>query len=168
MDESRKMRRSDRRIDDPGEITGILQEAEYGHLALVDGGRPYLVALNYGFSVDGDQITLYFHCAPEGRKLDCIRKNPCGCFMVESGVRLVSAGPESCKWTAHYRSAVLEGKLELIESLPEKRAALSCLMKHFDPGHELKAPDKMMDMLAILKMNVEHVSGKQNPNTGRA
>ena len=79
-----------------------------------------------------------------------------------------SAGPESCKWTAHYRSVVLEGTLELAESLPEKRAALSCLMKHFDAGHELKAPDRMMNMLTILKMNVEHISGKQNPNTGKA
>ncbi len=168
MDEPRKMRRSERRIDDIAEMIEILRDAEYGHLALVDGGRPYLVALNYGFTADGSRITLYFHCAPEGRKLDCIRKNPAACFMVESGVRVVSAGPESCKWTAHYRSVVLEGTLELAESLPEKRAALSCLMKHFDAGHELKAPDKMMNMLTILKMNVEHISGKQNPNTGKA
>ena len=41
-------------------------------------------------------------------------------------------------------------------------------MKHFDAGQELKAPDRMMNMLTILKMNVEHISGKQNPNTGKA
>ncbi len=168
MNEPRKMRRSDRQISSFSEIVEILQKAEYGHLALVDGERPYLVALNYGVAVNGERITLYFHCAPEGRKLDCIRKNPRGCFMAEDGVRVVSAGRESCRWTAHYRSVFLEGTLEMIESLPEKREALSCIMKHFDAGHELNAPDKMMEMLAILKMNVEHVSGKQNPNVSGA
>ena len=58
MDEPRKMRRSERRIDDIAEMIEILRDAEYGHLALVDGGRPYLVALNYGFTADGSRITL--------------------------------------------------------------------------------------------------------------
>ena len=40
------MRRSERRIDDIAEMIEILRDAEYGHLALVDGGCPYLVALN--------------------------------------------------------------------------------------------------------------------------
>ena len=61
-----------------------------------------------------------------------------------------------------------EGSVFSESRLPEKRAALSCLMKHFDAGHELKAPDRMMNMLTILKMNVEYISGKQNPNTGKA
>lgn len=80
MDEPRKMRRSERRIDDIAEMIEILRDAEYGHLALVDGGRPYLVALNYGFTADGSRITLYFHWCAGGAQARLHQKKSCRLF----------------------------------------------------------------------------------------
>ena len=66
------MRRKDREITDPGEIRSILGRARVMHLGLYDGEYPYVVPLHYGFTFEGGALTLYAHCAKEGRKLDLI------------------------------------------------------------------------------------------------
>ena len=35
---------------------------------MVDHGKPYVVALNFGYERKGDSLVLYFHSACEGRK----------------------------------------------------------------------------------------------------
>ena len=66
-------------IESREEMETFLREEELGYLGLTDqDGRPYVVPLNYSYH-DGKVL---FHCAREGRKLDCIRANPNVCFTV--------------------------------------------------------------------------------------
>lgn len=56
------MRRKDKEITDPRKIEAVLKKAAIIHIALLDGDRPYIVPLNYGYA----ENTIYFHCAREG------------------------------------------------------------------------------------------------------
>ena len=68
----RGMRRADKEIVDRDELHRILDEAMVMRLGVLDGGRPYVVPLN--FAREGDD--LWFHAAKTGRKLDCLRAAP--------------------------------------------------------------------------------------------
>ena len=64
------MRRKEKEITDHTEIEAILNRSEICRLAMADDNVPYVVALNYGYANN----CLYIHCAPEGKKIDMIRK----------------------------------------------------------------------------------------------
>ena len=65
------LRRADREITDRAALDALLVRADIGHLGLVDAGRPYVVPLNYAYE-DG---RIYFHSAPEGRKIAAMQAN---------------------------------------------------------------------------------------------
>ena len=59
------MRIKDREVTDLSEIIEIMKNCDVCRLALNDDGFPYILPLNFGLSVNGDKITLYFHSALE-------------------------------------------------------------------------------------------------------
>jgi hypothetical protein len=81
------MRRKDKEIADPNKIEAVLNQAQIIHLAMLDGDRPYIVPLNFGYA----ENTLYFHCAREGKKIDLINRNNTVCFQTEIDVRVLNA-----------------------------------------------------------------------------
>lgn len=71
MEQFRAVRRKDRTWDALS-ARKLLEQGEYGFLAMCsESGYGYGLPLSY--VVDGEHI--YFHCAPEGEKLDAIRAN---------------------------------------------------------------------------------------------
>ena len=70
------MRRKDREVTDFKKIVSILNDCDCCRLGLVDErGLAYIVPMNFGTETDGERLTLYFHCANEGKKLDIMRAN---------------------------------------------------------------------------------------------
>ena len=69
------MRRTDRAVTDNRQIQSIIEQAKVVHIGMIDNDRPYVVPMQYGFVFADGQLTLYVHCAKEGRKLDIIKKN---------------------------------------------------------------------------------------------
>ena len=65
------MHRNEREITDKKDIDDIIRRCRVCHLAMCDEGQPYVVPLNFGY----DGGFLYFHAAPEGRKIDIIKRN---------------------------------------------------------------------------------------------
>ena len=65
------MRRKDRQITDKDIINEILLKSDIARIALFDNEYPYIIPMNYGYKDNA----LYFHCAPEGKKLDLIKRN---------------------------------------------------------------------------------------------
>jgi len=61
------IRRKEREITDPDEMRQVLKDTKYITVALSMNDEPYLVALSHGY--DQAKNCLYFHCAPEGKKL---------------------------------------------------------------------------------------------------
>ena len=62
------MRRKDREITDFNEMIEIIKKCDVCRIALNDEAFPYIVPLNFGLDVQGEQVFLYFHAAMEGKK----------------------------------------------------------------------------------------------------
>jgi nitroimidazol reductase NimA-like FMN-containing flavoprotein (pyridoxamine 5'-phosphate oxidase superfamily) len=95
------MRRSEREIKDRALIDAIIRQCQVCRLGLSDGEEPYIVPLCFGY--DGE--TLYFHSAPEGKKLDILRNNSRVCFEfdIPEGMREAEQG---CRWGIDRKSVV--------------------------------------------------------------
>ena len=154
------MRRSDREITDKSEIQSILQDGKVCHLALLDNGEPYIVALNYGFLMEGNFPVLYFHCAREGKKLDCIRSHSLGCMIVDTGHELVT-GEKGCDWGMKYRSVVGKGTVEIVENMAERKMGLDLLMKHYSGRSGFSYDERVFQATEVLKMTITEMTGKK-------
>ena len=69
------MRQKNREVSNREELLEIMRRCDVCRLALNNEGYPYIVPMNFGLSVDEDKISLIFHSALEGMKLDLIRKD---------------------------------------------------------------------------------------------
>ena len=158
------MRRKDREINDFPTILGIFDRLEYGHLALCDDEKPYGVTLNFGHEMKDGTLLLYFHAAQEGRKLNCLRRNPAAYFFAETDTEFFEGEKNGRKyWTMFYTSVAAEGTLSEVDTPEEKLHALKLLMKHFTGEKNIEVSGEVLQHTAILKMTVNSVTGKQNP-----
>jgi len=150
------MRRKDKEISDESAIKSIIEKANVCRLGMVDGDKPYIVPLCFGYH---DKV-LYFHGTLQGRKIDLIRKNPNVCFEFD----LISEPVESenaCDWSMKYQSVIGFGKAAFIESPDEKRKALSVIMAQYSE-RLFQFPENMLKATAVIKVEIDSMTGKQS------
>jgi nitroimidazol reductase NimA-like FMN-containing flavoprotein (pyridoxamine 5'-phosphate oxidase superfamily) len=149
------VRRAEREIKDSKTIEEIVGNATVCRLGLCDGDRPYVVPLSFGY----EDNRLYFHSAPEGRKIEIIKANPKVCFEVDLDEEYVGA-EVPCDWTVKYRSVIGFGTAHLLEDLEEKKGAVDVILSHYS-GRESEYPPGALDKLAVVRVDVESMTGKQ-------
>lgn len=151
----RRMRRFKQEL--PIEDTAkILKRGSHGVLAVLsDEGYPYAVPLSYVFA-DGK---IYFHCATQGQKLDALQKNAKASFCVVGQDNVV---PE--KITTIYESAIVFGRVRIVEDDAEKQRALQIIArKYFSANGEEKNQAEISESwnrVCILALEIEHMTGK--------
>ena len=123
------MRRNDREVTDIRGICKILDECKTCHVAMRDEEEEYIVPLNYGYTLEGGVLTLYFHSAKEGRKMDIWKRCRDVCFAVSHEGALHTA-PSPCGYGYCYSSVIGWGAVEFIEDAADKCSALSLLFLH--------------------------------------
>lgn len=155
------MTRREREITDLRVIRTILEQGKYLHLALVDDGMPYVLPMNYGFTLDGDKLTLYLHCAVKGYKLDVIAKNPACAFALEGEV-MPFAGEIACQYGNAYSSVMGRGRVEVVADVEEKKEAMSILMKT-QTGKDFTFNDRLVSIVTVLKIDVTEFTAKRRP-----
>ena len=94
-------------------------------------GTAYGVPLSLA-SKDGN--VWYFHCAPEGEKLDAIAVNREVCLSAVTKCQ-PTVGPKDGTFTLQYRSAIAFGKAEIVTDNYEKVLALRLISQRFLPKH---------------------------------
>jgi nitroimidazol reductase NimA-like FMN-containing flavoprotein (pyridoxamine 5'-phosphate oxidase superfamily) len=150
------MRRSDKQITDPAELESLLRSSELCHLSMVDDGKPYVVPMNFGYT-DG---ALYFHSAPEGRKIGILGKNTDVCFSVIARNILVK-GEKACSWTAKYASVIGTGRASIVDDRAGKEKGLSILMKQYS-DEDYNFSGENLDGVVIIKVRIEEMTGKSS------
>ena len=70
------MRRKDREVTRHGDLLGMIARFKVCRLGLWDGREVYVVPLNFGYEEKNGSLSLFFHCAREGRKLDILQNRP--------------------------------------------------------------------------------------------
>lgn len=150
------MRRSDRQITDPDELESILRNGRVCFLSMVDDGKPYVVPVHYGY----EEGTLYIHSAPEGRKIDIIRKNPDVCFSIVADFGMIR-GKNACSWSTNYTSVIGTGKAIIQEDRREKEKGLDVLMGQYsDEKYDFTGVD--LDNVVIIKVEIGEINGKKS------
>ena len=154
------MRRSEREITQKVKLLELLDKCRVMHLGLTDGTAPYVVPLHFGWEEKEGEITLYFHSAPEGRKMDCIRKNP-ACFIAVTGDTRVIGSAEACGWTAAFESLMMEGEADILTSDEERKHGLDILMRHCGYQGEPRYNAPALAVTAVCRIRVKSITGKR-------
>ena len=155
------MTRREKQVSDIGEICAILDRAKIVHVGMVDGDRPYVVPMNYGYTLIDGELTLYLHGARSGRKLDVLRANPK--VFIEIDTDLVSfEGEVACKYGMSYSSVMGEGIAEIVEDSEGKKQALSVIMKT-QTGKDFEFDDKLVSVVTAIRIRVSEFSAKRRP-----
>lgn len=152
------MRRKDRQVTDPAEIESILRECRVFRLALTDGRVPYIVPLNFGCRLADGRLTLCFHCAKEGRKLDLLRQNSRVAFEMDCGHALLP-GESACDYGFRYKSVLGTGEASVVSDTDEKKALLSLLMEQ-QTGKRFVFSDSDVESVTVCKIDVAEFSAK--------
>ncbi|MDR1479397.1 MAG: pyridoxamine 5'-phosphate oxidase family protein [Planctomycetaceae bacterium] len=156
------MRRKEKEIVNVNEKIAIIESCKVCRLALLDGVQPYIIPLNYGYSFENNVLTLYFHSASVGKKLEIIRKNNRACFEIDDNGQLIPAA-QSCRYGYKFQSVIGTGKIIFLDTTEEKITALTKLMQHQTGQNKPITFDQTtLNQITVYKMIVEQFTGKRN------
>ncbi len=151
------VRRKEREITDPAEMRQVLKTTKYVTIAQCMNNEPYLVSLSHGY--DEEKNCLYFHCAPEGKKLVYLQANNrvWGQAVLDYGVT------DECDYA--YTCVEFWGKMVLIEDLAEKQHGMAVLVRQVSLTPEEKLAKVKPEKLAKTTMGkicIEGMTGKKH------
>lgn len=154
------MRQAEREIKNLIEIEDILQKCDVCHLALSDDGQPYIVPLNFGYQLTAGQLTLFFHCAAAGRKLEIIGRNSRACFEMDCSHQLLT-GELACQYSMNYQSIIGSGQIETISDPDQRLAGLNALMRQYSGRADWSFDPKALAKTTILRLKAVEYCGKR-------
>lgn len=155
------MRRKDREITDLSQIRTVIEKCKVVHLGLVDEAGIYVVPMDFGYELENGKLTLYMHCAKEGRRLSAIAKDNRVGFEMDDQHEVYGEGDVACKYGRHYASVIGNGIAELLEDPAEKVHALKMLMLH-ETGREFEIPEQAANSVGVIRITSNSFSCKKN------
>ena len=155
------MTKRERQVTDPEQILHILDTAKVVHLGLSVNDEPYVVPMNYGYTMEDGKLTVYLHGAKWGRKLDVIRANPKVFFSLECDV-VPFDGDIACRYGTTYSSIMGRGLAEIVEDVEEKKKAMSILMKT-QTGKDFSFEDRLVSIVTVIRVDVAEYTAKHRP-----
>ncbi len=152
MQQNTSLRRKEKERKDATFISQVLAKAEEIYIAFNTDGAPYVIPLNFVY-IEGK---LYFHCAREGYKLECIQKNPKVGFSTAVDIKVL---PEDA--TTLFKSIVGTGHMTYVEDTAEKGFALDALAIRYQAQCQIPAPASAIERTGILRLDIENICGKE-------
>ncbi len=149
------MRRKDRQMPKEWAMQ-IVDKCQWATIATIDtDGMPYCIPLSIA-RIDG---AIYFHCAKEGKKTDCFKRNDDVCIScVGDTLRL------NDEFATNYESAIVRGKISQVLDDEEKIAALRAICQRHTPLNMQNFDDelkKYFKATAIWKVSIQDIDGKR-------
>ncbi|MCJ7679490.1 MAG: pyridoxamine 5'-phosphate oxidase family protein, partial [Candidatus Aminicenantes bacterium] len=111
--------------------------------------------MNFGYADD----TLYVHCAPEGRKIDIIKRNNTVCFQMDVDLHL-KEGERACDWSLGYRSVIGWGSAQILDTPADLREGLRIIMSQYS-DRDYEFPESDLKGIAVIKIVIDRLTGKQ-------
>ena len=155
------MTKRERQITDPKQIEAILDASKVLHLGLAVDNEPYVVPLNYGYTMEDGKLVIYLHSAQRGKKLDMIRSNPRVFFEMDCD-RVPFDGVMPCQYGMVYSSIMGRGLAHIVEDVEEKKKAMTILMKT-QTGKDFTFEDRLVSMVAVIRIDVAEYTAKHRP-----
>ncbi len=155
------MTKRERQIEDPAQIRQILDTAKVLHLGLAVDNEPYVVPMNYGYTMEDGKLVVYLHSAMKGKKLDMIQANPKVFFEMECD-QIPFEGEKPCQYGLSYSSVMGRGRAVIVEDVEEKKKAMSILMKT-QTGKDFTFEDRLVSIVAVIRIDVSEYTAKHRP-----
>ena len=155
------MTRRELRVTDENQIRHILDTSRVLHLGLAVDNEPYVVPMNYGYTMEDGKLTVYLHCAHQGKKLDMIRANPRVFFEMDCD-RMPFEGDKPCQYGLVYSSVMGRGTARIVEDVEEKKKAMTLLMKT-QTGKDFTFEDRLVSIVAVIRIDVAEYTAKHRP-----
>lgn len=153
--------RREREVTDLSEIREILDKSMIVHIGMIDDDEPYVVPMNYGYTLEDGVLCLYLHGATTGRKTDIIKKNPKVFFEMECDI-VPFEGKYACQYGTTYASVMGLGIAEVLEDVEAKKDGMSKLMKT-QTGKDFTFDDKMVSMVNVIRITAKEFTAKKRP-----
>jgi len=145
-------------VIDEKQIIHILDTAKVLNLGLAADNMPYVVPMNYGYTLENGKLVLYLHSAVKGNKLDMLRRNPNVYFSLDCE-HVSSEGEKPCQYGLAYAAVMGRGKATIVEDVEEKKQAMSVLMKT-QTGKDFSFDDKLVSIVAVIRIDVSEYKAK--------
>ena len=153
------MRRNDREITDISAIESFIAKEQIFRIAFYDDGDVFIVPVNYGYRVENGRYSFYFHGARASRKFELAKASPKVGFEIDGKYEVLEA-EIACDFSAKFQSVIGTGTLSLVEDKAEKILGLNCIMKQMTNKSEWEYRDKMLNGVAVFRLDVEKMSCK--------
>ncbi|MDD6678227.1 MAG: pyridoxamine 5'-phosphate oxidase family protein [Firmicutes bacterium] len=155
------MKRRELEVTDPRQIRAILDSCKYLNLGLCEDGQPYVLPMNFGYTLEDGSLTLYLHGATDGYKYALMEKNPNVAFSMVCDV-VPYSGEKPCQYGNAYSSLMGRGTIRILRDPREKMDALSLFM-HSQTGKDFSFNEKLVSIVNVMEIRVTEYSAKRRP-----
>ena len=156
------MRRKDREVTDFGRLVDIIGQCHVLRLGLADGDFPYIVPVNFGYTVRGEEVRFYIHGAMAGRKYELLTKNPYCSFEMDVPLKL-DCVDKTRSVTMRYRSLMGRARARLLEGEEKQRAMDGAIMARYEETRRFDYNRAAAAHTAVWELTVLEMTGKENP-----
>lgn len=156
------MRRKDRKVTDLDEIIEIIDECEIVRIGLADGNYPYIVPLNFGYEVVGNQIALYIHGAMAGRKYEMLKKNPFCSFEMDVPLQMDCMIAQK-DVTMRYKCVMGKATAHFLDGEERQRIIDDVIMARHEETKNFEYNKVMVERTAVVRLEVTEMTAKVNP-----
>lgn len=142
----------------------FLSRAQVGHLATHWDAQPFITPLLFWY--DPDRAAIYYHSGLSGRLRANIERHPQVCFEACNAGGLLPSNVAH-GFSLQYESAVVFGKLRIVDGQAEQEHALYGMLRKYFPDHQ---PGKdyrpitaeELQRTGVYAIEIESWSGKRN------
>lgn len=161
------MRRKDREVTDFKEIIKIIDECDIIRIGLSDVDFPYIVPLNFAYTVNGGQICFYVHGAMAGRKYTLMNKNLKCSFEMDIPIKMECIY-EKKDVTMRYKCVMGTADISFLDG-EEKQAAIDdIIMARYEQTRSFEYNKAAVARTAVARLAVREITAKVNPVSGGA
>lgn len=161
------MRRKDREVTDINTIVGIIDECNIIRIGIADGDFPYIVPVNFAYTVENEQICFYIHGAMAGKKYEMLNASPYCSFEMDIPLEM-DCIEEAKDVTMRYKSVMGKCQVEFLEDDEKQSAIDNIIMARYEETKNFEYNKATVKRTAVAKLTVMELSAKVNPIRGTA
>jgi nitroimidazol reductase NimA-like FMN-containing flavoprotein (pyridoxamine 5'-phosphate oxidase superfamily) len=105
----------------------FIRGTHQGVLVMCRDNIPYAVPMNHGY----ENGRFYFHCAPAGKKLQVIEKNPNVCYVIRKYYGPLEELDQSLRCHGPWESVIAYGRARVLDTREELRSAFKSFMAYY-------------------------------------
>jgi len=154
------MRRKELEINDTSKIQEILDQCDVCRIGMLDGDRPYVVPMSFGYHYNNGIFEFYFHGNNAGKKVELLKQSNTVCLEFDTNCEIVG-GENACSYSTFYQSVIAYGKPVFFAD-GEKAEGLNILMSQYSKRTDFTYPEKMLQSMAVYKVVVNEITAKEH------